>query len=190
MLEDYEFIHIIDKQFSPVELGISFLDGEWLDFTPQEPLIINIEASGDEIPAHYIRNTVPLFSGTMIELFKAAGIDNFQAFPVKLISSIDGTVWDNYFAFNVLGTIDAIDHTASTGTIIMGGDMDGDGLPPLVDYTNIVINPEKANGALMFRDVKMPTQIIFDDKVIDFLKVGRPPEGWRVLVEFLDDMPG
>jgi hypothetical protein len=162
------------------------LAGKWLDLKLDEPLIMKIKCAKSDYPAHFISGVVPVFSAQMIEQFRAAGIDNFQLFPIHLVSTIDGHVWPNYFALNVLGMIEAIDAEASTGKTLMGGDMYGDGVPPLEEYTKIIIDSSKVNGALMFRDIRSPADIIFDYKVVDFLKGNKPPEGWRIKVKKLE----
>jgi len=77
-----------------------------------------------------------------LDLFEGAGVDNLQTFPAIIKSETDGTVWDNYFAVNVLGLISCADLSKSTYTEIMPGSY---------RFRELAIYPEKAKGALLFR---------------------------------------
>ncbi len=181
---DYRYIKSIDWSFE-LSQEHSFLAGKWLDFKTNNPLIFDVDCPRNEYPGHYFDEVIPLFSKAMIEQFRLAGIDNFQLFPAVLVNRSEKVKWDDYFALNVLGIIDSVDMEASISSTLMPGDMD-DGIPPLVDFSKMVIDPSKVKGALMFRELRSPEVIVFDYKVVDYLKKNKPPEGWRIKVKKLE----
>lgn len=75
---------------------------------------------------------------------------------------------------------------SSGGTLMSGVDFEG--MPELIDFDNLIIDPTKIKGAFMFRELKSPDVLIFDDKIIKFLKKYRPPEGWGIKVRKLEDI--
>ncbi len=163
----------------------SFLNGRWLNLTMEEPLIYEVECSSNEYLGHFFDLVMPVFSSAMIEQFRLAGIDNFQAYPAVLVNSKEKVQWKDYYAVNVLGLIDSVNLEESTRLPLMPGGMD-DGIPSLDHFTKMVISPSKVKGALMFRELRSPEVIIFDDKLVKYLKKNAPPEGWRLKVKKLE----
>ena len=61
-------------------------------------------------------------------------------------------------------------------------------MPELIDFDKLVIDPTKTKGAFMFRELRSPDLLIFDDKVEKYLKKYRPPEGWAITVIKLESV--
>jgi len=38
----------------------------------------------------------------------------------------------------------------------------------------------------MFREIRSPSTLVFDYKLVDYLKKNKPPEGWRVKAKKLE----
>ncbi len=169
---------------SSLEEEHSFLAGEWLDLKTNEPLIFEVDCPSNEYPGHFFDLNIPVFSSALIEQFRLAGIDNFQIYPVVLVNN-EQHVWNDFFAFNVLGLVDSANMAISTSLEIMPGDID-DGIPELVGFKKIVVDPSKVKGALMFRELRSPDMLIFDDKLVNYLKKNQPPEGWRLKIKKLE----
>ena len=167
---------------------ISFLSGVWIELPNSEPLEFGIDCTAGEQPNHFFNKHIPVFSAAMVEQFRLTGADNFQAFPAVLVNREEGLKWDSYFAVNVLGVIDAASDE-SVQNVIMGGDKD-DGVPALVHYEKLVIDPSRVKGALMFRELQSPDVLIFDDKVREFLKANRPEEGWQIRLRKVESVSG
>ena len=167
------------NEFPKLAPNTSFLAGEWLDLPMEQPLEFGVTCSANDEPNHFFNTNIPVFSAAMVEQFRLAGADNFQVFPAILVNREERVRWDNYFALNILGLIDAASEDESSSTAIMPGDT-LDGVPPFVHYDRLVIDPERVKGALMFRELKAPEEIIFDDKVKQYLKANSPKGGWKV----------
>ena len=164
------------------------MDGKWIELPNKEPLEFVIKCSEDYKLNHFFNDHIPVFSATMVEQFRLAGADNFQAFPAVLVNQQNGKRCDNYFAVNVLGLIDAASDD-SVQNVIMGGDKD-DGVPALVHYEKLVIDQSRVKGALMFRELQSPDVLIFDDKIKEFLKANRPVDGWQIRLRKIESVSG
>lgn len=183
--EDYNYIHNYETHIDIGEFN-SFKSGKRLNLDITEPFLCDVDCTPEKPPCHYIATAVaPIFSGVMIDQFRLAGIENFQIFPVKLVNKQGNYIWDNYFALNALEVIDAADMEKSEYKTIMGGNMEGDGIPPLLGFEKLIIDPAKANGVLMFREICSPSTLVFDYKVVDYLRANRPQEGWRIKIKKL-----
>ncbi|MDH5181338.1 MAG: hypothetical protein OEZ39_00025 [Gammaproteobacteria bacterium] len=167
--------------------NISFLSGRYLKLKISEPLKFEIACPAEDHPGHYFSGTVPVVSPNFIELLQHASIDNFQLFPAVLTNSKINKEWSGFFAFNVIGLINAANKEHSKGAILMGGS-DDEGVPALIDYEKLVIDPGKVKGAYMFRELSSPELLIFDDRIEDYIKKHRPPEGWGITVTKLESI--
>jgi hypothetical protein len=168
---------------------ISFLSGVWIELPDKKTLEFEIDCTAGEQPNHFFNKHIPVFSSALVEQFRLAGADNFQAFPAVLVNRKEGLEWDNYFALNVLGIIDAANETESISHSIMGGDKD-DGVPALVHYEKLVIDQSRVKGALMFRELQSPDVLIFDEKIKEFLKANRPEDGWQIRLRKIESVSG
>jgi len=172
------------RRYPPLgELG--FKDGELLDLPADTVLRFGVDCPADAFPGHFFNGTIPVMSAKLIEALRAAGIDNFQIFPAILIGT-GGAEWTGYFAFNAVGLVDSLDLAKSDDGIevMPGGD---DGPPALCSFDHPVVDPQKARGLLMFREVKMPPLLVFDDRLERFLAELRPPEGWGIRLRYLNE---
>ena len=152
-----------------------------------EPLFFETECPANEYPGHFYASTIPVFSKRFVEVINLAGIDNYQLYPAILRNKEHNVVWDDFYAFNVIGIIDAVNEDESEYDIIMPGS--DDGIPPFVDYRKIVLDPAKTKGHLMFREAKQPSLIFFHTKLRDLLKQNAPEEGWGLKVKPYESRP-
>ncbi len=51
----------------------------------------------------------------------------------------------------------------------------------------MVVDSGKTKGALMHREMNSAVKIIFDDRVAEVSKPNRPADGWRIVVEYLNE---
>ncbi len=78
-----------------------------------KPLILESEY-GDEY-ADFYSSSVPVMSKKLLDLLVGLGIDNIDAYPMVLKHDKTGEEFFDYFAVNVIGRIDAVDHEKSVG---------------------------------------------------------------------------
>ena len=154
------------------DLGEPWLSGRPLDFVPPKPIRFQIDKSspGAEMRAVYI-GAYPLYRNDVLQCLSQAGVTNLETFDVKLVNNIDGKVYDNYKAVNILGLIYCLDN--DTGNML---EMSEDVL-----FDGIDINEEKAAGALLFRLAENVTAVIVHEKVVEVFERNMIPG-----IEFYD----
>jgi len=120
--------------------------GRLAEQQPQGPVVINAVYHGgykggsDE----YLDSNVPLMSKRLKETIEAAGVDNVKFHPITLRNTKTGETYD-YFAFNLIGLVDAVDFKKSTLTS-HDGDFIGDSA-----IHDLVVDEKAGRGLLMFR---------------------------------------
>lgn len=153
---------------------IDFISGDLIKNDELEtPLVFTTDATTSTNMLDFRRGTVTLMSKKCFDLFKGAGVDNLQIFPAIIKSETDGTIWDGYFAVNVLGLISCADLSRSTYTEIMPGSY---------RFRELAIHPEKAKGALLFRLQEDPPGILMHRNVGKYIIANDPDEtmtGWE-----------
>ena len=182
--ENMKFVHSVGD-FPELPEDICFLSGEWVNIKPKSPFIVEVDVEKGETPGHYFKKSVPILSKAFISVLTEVGIDNFQTFPVTLRNSKSGEEWHDYYAFNVLGLLDSMDMKNSTFDELMEGDIE-DGVAELLHVTDMKIDENKTKGILMYRDIRDPVDIIFDERITDIFRVNKPEGGWRITVEYLN----
>lgn len=173
----------IDR-YPTLDPEISFIDGEVQSLSPDTTLRFGLNCPRDQFPGHFFPGSIPVVSARFVEMLRAAGIDNFQVFPA-ILEGIGGAEWHDYFAFNAIGVVDSLDLAKSDGLEIMPEGEDGE--PSLCDFSHPVVDPKKVRGLLMFREARMPPLLIFDDRLEQFLIKFRPPEGWGIQLQYLNE---
>jgi hypothetical protein len=86
---------------------------------------------------------------TVSERFKktldAAGVDNVDYYPVRIINEVTGEIRSDYYVGNVVGLLDCLNR-AKSGVMT---DPDAPGL--ITDIEQIVLDEDKIKGTLFFR---------------------------------------
>ena len=161
-----------------------FLNGRIIpDDLIKPPLAFEVDYPSGHQPEHMLGDSIPIVSNTLLEVLKNAGVDNLQIFPALLINPTTKEQWDNYFAFNVIGMLDAANMDQSKFDEIMEGD---DHVPALVDFEDIVLDRSKTYDLRMFRIIQSPEIIFVRENVIAALSANRPKDGWGLTVEEVD----
>ncbi len=148
-------LHYIDTQ--------TFIDLPWLAgqlfVKPPTELIESTLYEDDEaaqLPDAFLLDSIPLLSGRVVGCLRAAGVANLDTYPA-ILKSADGKVIDTpYFGFNVVGLVGA---DMSRSKYVPGSWF------PMIDFTELHIDPVAAQGALMFRLAENPGFIIVREKV-------------------------
>lgn len=160
---------------------ISFRGGAIISEPLPQPLIFITSHSAQEPPKGLHGEVIPVMSDSFIVALQQAGISNLQCFPAELRSSIDGTVWKNYQAVNIIGLISCADLAASEFTHII--DRPGDESLPLMAFEDLKIDPASAGGVLLFRLAESPGTIIVADSVVEYLRAQRSDEDWGITLD-------
>lgn len=121
----------------------------------------------DEAPLIYaFFPHVNLMSTRLVQTLTHAGVDNLQLFPARITDPNTGTVYDDYFAVNVIGLVEC-------------ADMDQSEHMPLADlhfFLELVIEPEKTLGLPLFRLAESPIDIIVHERVAQAIRDANFPE--------------
>ncbi len=155
--------------------NIDFISGRFIKVDELKvPLVFTTDATVGTHMLDFRRGTVTLMSKKLLNLLEGAGVDNLQTFPAIIKSEVDGTVWDGYFAVNVLGLISCADLSKSSYTEIMPGSY---------RFRELAINAEKTKGTLLFRLQEDTPSILMHKSVGKYIMQHDPDEtllGWEV----------
>jgi regulatory protein YycH of two-component signal transduction system YycFG len=103
-------------------------------------------------------------------------VDNLEVFPAVVYSQKHRKEWSDYFAFNVIGIIDAVDLDKSQYDTIMQGN---DEIPPMLAFNEVVFSAEKVKDApKMFRLIQEESRLYVNAFVRDTYMKLSPPETW------------
>jgi hypothetical protein len=103
-----------------------------------------------------------LMSKRFVGALEAAGVDNLQTFPAEIKNNQTNEIIRDFVAFNIVGMVSAANTGASTGS-------------PLADvqyFQNLVLDPKRAKGLLMFRLAESILDIIVESKIADAIRRG------------------
>ena len=149
-----------------------FISGSTITEELPMPLVFTTDAKTGDAMVDFSKGTVTLMSERFFNLLKDAGVDNLQLFPAIVKSETDGTVWDNYFAVNVLGLIACADLDKSEYDEIMPGHY---------GFDKLAINAEKAKDVLLFRLHEHSPTILVRNSVLNHIVKNDPDKslmGW------------
>jgi len=161
--------------------GASFRLGTLIQESLVLPLKFSTRHSGLEPPKGMYDCVVPVMSDELINALQNAGVENLQCFPAELESNIDGTVWKNFQAVNVVGIKSCADLDASEFTHI--ADRPGKNALPLVAFEDLKIDPSRASGSLLFKLAESPGIVIVAGSVINYLRTQKSDEEWGITVD-------
>ena len=100
-----------------------------------------------------------IMSDRLVDIFKKAGVDNFQLFPAILKDEKRNVTLNNYMVVNIIGLIRAADMEKSEYI-----DMGGTG-QIAVGFRNLVIDESQTGGALIFRMAESISTIIIHESI-------------------------
>ncbi|MFC1611735.1 hypothetical protein ACFL6C_12305, partial [Myxococcota bacterium] len=78
------------------------------------PLRFDLNPTWGTIMPDYLSSGIPVFSKKLLEAFRSAGVDNLDAYEVVLTDPESGQAWDDYFAVNIVGTVQCAKMDEST----------------------------------------------------------------------------
>lgn len=128
------------------------------------PQILELDADYGTTLPDFFDTTVPLMSERLLAALTAAGVDNFDAYPMTLRRPDTGEEWRNYMAVNFIGRIDALDRSAS--------DCEEDEIGSL-ECRSVTVDPGRAGDAICFRLLEGPDLLVIHDRVAQHLRSQR-----------------
>jgi len=170
-LSDFDFYI---KSPSDLPRDVDFISGTTIKADALRiPLKFTTDAFQGEKLLDFKDGTILLMSKKCVEFFKSAGVGNLQCFPAIIKSDVDGTIWENYFAVNILGLVQCADLEKSEFSEIMPGSY---------RFRELAIHTEKANEQLLFRLKEEPGTILMHKNVGSYIVQNDPDEellGWE-----------
>jgi len=121
---------------------------------------------GDVGIPDYFDLPVPIMSKKMLAVLEKCGLDNLQTFPVVLRDPKRDTVLRDYKIVNIVGAFHAADMNESEYV-----DMGGAG-KIAVGFRNLVVDEEKAKGALLFRLAESLSTILVHESLKEAIENG------------------
>ena len=98
----------------------------------------------------------------LVAALEAAGVDNLQTFPAEVTDGTSGVVSNDYVVANVIGIASVADLAESQSQE----------LADVRVFERLVIDPEKAGRALMFRLAESQIEIIVAETVAETIRGG------------------
>lgn len=123
--------------------------------TPFEPLSPDESA---KLPV-FIDGVVPLMRVDLIRSLESAGVTNLDLYPAALIDPDSGERHSNYWAFNLIGLMSAVNRAASTPAAH----------EPAPAFENVRFDSSLPEGLLCFRLAEKPSAILVHQSVRDRL---------------------
>jgi len=163
----------------------TFRSGAIIKDAPPNPieLIWNKENETGVRVHYYSAAPVVLMTKLLVEALLASGVDNMDIYPVVIKSPSGKEDCLDYVAVNIVGAIAAADMDESE---YEGEDEDEffDGMFD-VSFDSIVIDQEKAKGALMFRLAESVSAVIIHESVMNALN--NNPEDFQLTLPKTED---
>jgi hypothetical protein len=161
--------------------GVFFRAGTVIRQTLPTPLRFGTTHSKQAPPGGMLSNRVPVMSHLLVKALEEAGVSNLQLFAAEVTSRVDGTIWNDYYAVNVVGLVSCADLAKSEYTTIM--DRPGEGALPLMAFQDLKIDATRAEGWLLFRLAEDPGTIVVADRVVEHLRAQRSDEDWGITLD-------
>lgn len=111
------------------------------------------DPAGNSLPDFFGGDCI--MSKKMYNVLKECGVDNLQALPLQFIDKESQETRDDYIVFNVIGLVSCAKLDESE-TLPMGAGF---------YFQNLVVDPEKTNGMLLFRLAESLMDIVVSEDV-------------------------
>lgn len=125
-----------------------------------EPVEFLVDHTSKHPPTDFVTSYMPVFSDRLVQAFRNAGVTNIQMFKSILRNPDTGETWDAYQVINVLGEVACADLDNSVYD-------DPEGMA--YEFEKLVIDTDRADGALLFRLAECKHMIIVNDSVLDHI---------------------
>jgi hypothetical protein len=139
--------------------GGPWMDGRLITEPVPNPMRFEVRPEYPGVLKPMYEGAVLLMRDDLIDVLRETGVDNLQLFPSIVADQAKKLELTNYKAVNIVGTIACADMGASA----LMGTSDSDMID--VDFDSLVIDEERAGGALLFRLAEAVSAIIVHDQV-------------------------
>lgn len=137
----------------------SWLAGRLFKVKPTSPVVARIQPGDERGELLPYFGTPPIMSDAFHEALRDAGVDNLEVFDAVIQSKDGSIVHRGYKAFNILGLVRAADMSRTRFF---------DNSPSRVidaSIQSLAIDPDQANGLLMFRLAEYVGAVVVHEKV-------------------------
>ena len=151
---------------------IDFISGEPIDQPLDDPIVFTTKATKDDVIPAFWNTAMPAVSKRFVDILEGAGIDNLQKFPAIVKSINDDTVWEDYYAVNILDMVKCADLSLSEYNEIFPGSY---------SFDTLAIDASLAKGLLIFRLYESPDVILIHKSVGKYIgqhDPNRELKGW------------
>jgi hypothetical protein len=164
----------------------SVLAGKKITVPVPNPLTFDVGYLNGADPHHYNEGAgFIIISDLFLQALQKAGVDNFQLFPAVLrdIKKKQRT-WNNYYAFNEIGLLDAALLSKCEYEVISEGD-GTEASPGIYGFLSVVLSAKKLkHEPKMFRLPQQAfDQLYISEDVKTVLQEMSPPEKFGMAVE-------
>jgi hypothetical protein len=180
-LEGDIFDEYVPEIAQQLQDNITFRGGAIIQQPLPSPLIFTTRHSAQKPPKGMHSLVIPVMSNSFIAALQGAGISNLQCFPAELRSTVDGSVWKDYNAVNIIGLISCADLSASEFTHII--DRPEEDASPLLAFEDLKIDPARTRDALLFRLAESPGVILVAGSVVEYLRAQRSDDDWGITLD-------
>lgn len=155
-----ELTALVDKEQGPAIF--SMIEGRPYEMDPGEkPFEFSFEDWQDPPLLDFISRPC-LMSKALVRTLEEAGVDNLQKFDAPLTNRASGDVINDFLVVNVIGLVEAADAGGSESLPLGAGEV----------FTKLVVDPEKAQGLLMFRLAESQIDVIVHERVANAIRQG------------------
>lgn len=158
---DREDVYMLTKISSDIKPKRPWFTGSKFKLESELPLRFKLNSTWGNKMSDFFEAGIPVFSKKLLNNFRAAGVDNLDAYEAEMYDDETGQVWGDYFAVNVIGSVSCANMDESSYR-----DPTGSG-KITVFFKNLVIDPSKTNGMLCFRLMESLGDIIVHERVVN-----------------------
>lgn len=133
----------------------SWVGGVKIDVDLPTPLKFYLD-SGDFLSAFYMP-VIPLMSEKMLSILSSSGVDNIQAYEADIYDTNHKKIEEKYFAINIVDRIECVDLEKSIYRAQKSSRR--------LRFKKIIIDENKAHGALLFRLYEKPSTVVIHDSI-------------------------
>jgi hypothetical protein len=138
---------------------LNWLSGSRFNVQLPEPLVFQLDPQYGGDLTDFFPPATPLMSVRMLKGLQAAGVDNIDSYAATLLNRDGQPIAEEFRAINIIGRIACADLAASDCEVDDPDD------PVGVDFNSLVLDEDRAGGALFFRLHEAANGIVVHDSV-------------------------
>lgn len=144
----------------------SWMSGASFESPPPEPIVLRLQGTDEEgwVLGDLWLTPITVMSKRLLEAMRGAGVDNLETYAVELHDPVSGAAHTDFVAFNLVGVRSVADRAK---TKLAPGVLDR---KVSADIDSLVVDAEKAGGALMFRAAESVNAILIHASVCDAIE--------------------